>query len=153
MEREEIVILDDGSDEPVGSEGICCSMIYTPFRVQDIEFNPEYFIRGACSPFLLNWCNIFATQPGPRLKHPSGKTSRYSITANGVIRTLAIWHRPFSPMCTTFNQRSLEMRVSTVDSTPQAKGTHVRWFHDSVDAFQRGTICRGILIGVSKSLG
>ncbi len=32
MEREEIVILDEGIDDPVDSEIMCCSMIYLPFR-------------------------------------------------------------------------------------------------------------------------
>jgi len=32
MEREEIVILDEGIADPVGPAGFCCAMIYLPFR-------------------------------------------------------------------------------------------------------------------------
>ncbi len=33
MEREEIIILDEGIDDPVETEGIgCCSIMFLPFR-------------------------------------------------------------------------------------------------------------------------
>jgi len=33
MEREEIIILDEGIDDPVDTNGVgCCSMLYLPFR-------------------------------------------------------------------------------------------------------------------------
>jgi hypothetical protein len=33
MEREEIIILDDGIDDPVDTDGVgCCSLMYIPFR-------------------------------------------------------------------------------------------------------------------------
>jgi hypothetical protein len=33
MEREEIIILDEGIDDPVDTDGVgCCSLMYIPFR-------------------------------------------------------------------------------------------------------------------------
>lgn len=32
MEREEIIVLDEGMDEPIGPDGLCCALFYTPFR-------------------------------------------------------------------------------------------------------------------------
>jgi len=32
MEREEIIILDEGMDDPIGPEALCCALIFPPFR-------------------------------------------------------------------------------------------------------------------------
>lgn len=32
MESEEIIILDEGMDDPIGPDGWCCAGIYLPFR-------------------------------------------------------------------------------------------------------------------------
>jgi hypothetical protein len=32
MEREEIIVLESSEDEPIGPLGLCCHVIYTPFR-------------------------------------------------------------------------------------------------------------------------
>lgn len=32
MAKEEIIILDEGMEDPIGPAGLCCSMIYIPFR-------------------------------------------------------------------------------------------------------------------------
>jgi len=32
MEGEEIIVLDEGEDSPVGPAGYCCFLIFAPFR-------------------------------------------------------------------------------------------------------------------------
>jgi len=32
MEKEAIIILDEGMDDPIGPDGLCCAMFYIPFR-------------------------------------------------------------------------------------------------------------------------
>jgi hypothetical protein len=32
MEKEEILILDDGDDSPISPMGFCCGTIYLPYR-------------------------------------------------------------------------------------------------------------------------
>lgn len=32
MEKEEILVLDDGDDSPIGPMGMCCAIVMAPYR-------------------------------------------------------------------------------------------------------------------------